>query len=64
MLEKWNNLWWYSRTSNGGTVEQLIVEQWNRYGQTVEHMMVELKHLMVEKLNISWCNSGKEMAEE
>ena len=56
---------WNYRTSAGGRVEHLMMEQWN--GGTVEHLMVEqwnrdsetLEHLMVEQ----W-NSGTEMVEQ
>jgi len=34
--------WYNSRTSHGGTVEHVMVEQWNRDGGTVEHGMMEL----------------------
>ena len=33
--------WWNSRTSDGGTVDQLMVEQWSAEGGTIEHLMVE-----------------------
>ena len=55
--------------SDGGTVEHLMVEQWNNHGGTVEHSMVEqwkkdgetVEHLMVEQYNISCWNGGTEM---
>ena len=31
---------WNSRTCDGGTVEHLMMEQWNRDGETVEDLMV------------------------
>ena len=53
--------WWNSGTSDGGTVEYLMVEQWNRDcgtsdGETVEPLMVE--HLVVEQWIMLWWNSG------
>ena len=38
--------WYNSRTSHGGTVEHVMVEQWNRdggtwYDGTVEYVMME-----------------------
>ena len=52
MVEQWNRdggsveqRWWNSGTSDGGTVDHLMVEQstekWNRDGGTVEHVMME-----------------------
>ena len=35
MAEQWNILWWNSGTSDGGTVEAIMLEQWNRDGGTV-----------------------------
>ena len=32
---------WNSRTSDGKIVEHIMVEQWNREGGTVEHLVVE-----------------------
>ena len=29
MVEQWNILWWNSGTSDGGTVEAIMLEQWN-----------------------------------
>ena len=44
-----------SRTSDGATVEHLMVEQWNKHDGTVDYLMVEqwnrdggtIEHLMV-----------------
>ena len=33
--------WWNSTLSDGGTVEHLILEQWNYHGGTKQHLMVE-----------------------
>ena len=52
--------WWNSGTSDGGTVEHLMVEQRNRGGETVEHRWWNIRtpdggtveHLMVEQWNI------------
>ena len=41
MVEQWTISWWKSRTPDGGTVEHLMVEQWNRDGGTVENLIVE-----------------------
>ena len=56
--------WYNSRTSHGGTVEHVMVEQWNRdggtwYDGTVEHVMMEtwgnhggtVEHLIVKQWN-------------
>ena len=55
MVEHWNIRWWNSRTSDGGTAEHLMVEQWNNHDGTVDYLMVEqwnrdggtIEHLMV-----------------
>ena len=39
------------QNTDGGTVDNLMVEQWNNHDGTVEH-------LMVEQWNILWLNSG------
>ena len=57
MVEQWNILWWNSETFDGGTVEDMMLKQWNRDGGTVEHLMVKqrnrrnetVEHLMVEE---------------
>ena len=56
MEQRWEN----SGTSDGGTVEHVMVEQWNRDGGTVEHRWWNsgtsdggtVDHLMVEQWNI------------
>ena len=40
-VEQWNILWWNSGSSHGGTVEDMVLEQWNRDFGTVEHLMRE-----------------------
>ena len=53
---KWSN----STTFDAGTLERLMVEQWNRDGGTLLHLMVEhlnreggkVGHLMVEQHNL------------
>ena len=51
--------WWNSRTSNGGTMEQLMVkqwkemeEQWNKDAGTVGHLMANSGTEVVEPWNI------------
>ena len=51
--------WWNSRTSNGGTMEQLMVkqwkemeEQWNKDSGTVGHLMANSGTEVVEPWNI------------
>ena len=57
MVEQWNISWRNSKTSYPGTLEHLMVEQWNRDGGTV-------KHLIVEQSNIKWWNSRTEIVEQ
>ena len=33
--------WWNSRICDGGTIEHLMVEQWNNHAGTAEHLMVK-----------------------
>ena len=41
MVEQQNIRWWKSRPSDAGTVERLMMEQWNNHGGTVQPLMVE-----------------------
>ena len=50
----------YSGRSDGGTVEHLMMEQWNT--RTSDVRIVE--HLIMEKWNIGWLNSGKYIMEQ
>ena len=66
MVEEWTMVEHWNR--DGGTVENLIVEQWNNSqwnrrtsdGETVEHLMLEqwnsddgtVQHLILQKCNI------------
>ena len=56
--------WWNSGTSDGGTMKDMMLEQWNRDGGTVEHLMVEQRNRVgetvehvVEHQNTSWWDS-------
>ena len=63
MEQKWQN----SRTSDGGTVEQLMVEQWNsgtveqwnRDGGTVEQKCLNSGPFDGGTVEQSWRNGGK-----
>ena len=66
MVERWNIWWWNSGTSDGATVEYLMVEQWNKDDGTVKYLMARQEIIwwwnswteMVEQWNIWWWNSG------
>ena len=49
MVEEWNISWWNSRTAHKGTLEHVMLEQWNRDGGTGEQ---------------KWWNRGTEMVEQ
>ena len=49
MVEEWNISWWNSRTAYKGTLEHVMLEQWNRDGGTGEQ---------------KWWNSRTEMVEQ
>ena len=40
-VEQWDIRWSKSTTFDGGTLEHLMVEQWNRDSGTVEYLIVE-----------------------
>ena len=42
MVENYNVLSWNCGTSDGETVEHLIVEQWNRHGGKLQRLIMEL----------------------
>ena len=39
---------------DGGTVPHLMVEQWNRDGGTVEHLEVKSGTIVVKRWNMYW----------
>ena len=51
MVEEWNISWWNSRTDHKGTLEHVMLEQWNRDGGTREQKWWNSRTEMVEQLN-------------
>ena len=45
MIKKKNTLCWKSGILDGGTVEHLMVKQWNNHRGTVEHTKVKVARL-------------------
>ena len=66
MVDQWNR-WWNSGQSDGGTVEHLMVEEWNRDGGRVEQRRWKsgtsdcgtVEHLKyLEQWNSRLCHGG------
>ena len=58
MVEEWNISWWNSRTSHKGTVEHVMLEQWNRDGGTVQQRWWNSGPADGGTVEQSWWNSG------